>query len=184
MLVPSVERRGSFFERRRSHMTAFRMTNMTPEEVALIAQCYVETFAGAPWFETWEHDHVVKDFTNEMQRPSATCFAAIEHGSVIGFTWGYWIESGSELDDHVDAPGLHEHCVGEFFYLDECGVSPQHQARGVGTRLIRELFRHQPYGNVLLRTKRGSPMQHMIEKMGGLVIQSISDDRIIMRLSL
>ena len=165
-------------------MIEFRMIDSASNEVRRMAELYVKVFAGPPWFETWDIEGVVTDFCNEIQKPQARCLTLIENETLIGFTWGYEVVVELELGTHLEAPGLHLRRTGRYFYVDECGIDPDHQGRGFGTLLVRKLFRQQPCKKVLLRTKENSPMHHIIERMGGTVVQSISKHRVIMELFL
>ncbi len=153
--------------------------------VAQIARVYQEAFGGAPWYETWEITTIINDFTNEMCKAGAICVGGQIEGEVVGFAWGYTISSDdSNLDEHLDAPGVHSALSGEYFYLDECAVTPLHHGQGIGKQLVRAIFAEQTYKEVLLRTKDGSPMYNLITHMEGAVIQYISEGRVIMRMTL
>jgi ribosomal protein S18 acetylase RimI-like enzyme len=152
-----------------------------------IACVYQLAFAGPPWHESWSIDTIISDFKREMIKPGATYVVAEMKNRVIGFAWGYTVSSNNpDLDVHLDAPGLHGQLGldSDYFYLDECAVLPEHQGNGVGKQLVSAILAAQQHTEVLLRTKDGSPMYHLITRMGGGTIQHISEERVIMRVIL
>lgn len=151
-------------------------------DTVAIVRAYVETFAGAPWFEIWDPAIVLRDFQREMEKTEAICMVAEVDATVIGFTWGYRVEVNNEFGLHLQAEGLHQLISGDHFYLDEVAVIPKIQGTGVGKRLVHEIFGQQKVGRKLLRTKRDSRMHKLIMHMGGQVQQEISEGRIIMTL--
>ncbi|MDP2630552.1 MAG: GNAT family N-acetyltransferase [Candidatus Uhrbacteria bacterium] len=156
-----------------------------PEIVAQIAKVYQTAFAGPPWYETWVIETIASDFTNEMNRPGAICVVAQIENDVVGFAWGYTVSSDDpNLDNHLDAHGTHVTLSGDYFYLDECALAPDHQGKGVGKHLVRAIFAAQQHKEVLLRTKDGSRMCNLIKQMGGEIIQNISEERVIMRVTI
>lgn len=159
------------------------VTPCMPSILAGIALAYQQSFAGYPWYESWEIDNIVSDFEKEMRKPEAICLVAEINNRVIGFTWGYKVFSGYKLDVHLDAPDLHNKLDGEYFYLDEVAVIPGYQKKGIGRKLVTQIFDAQAHRNVLLRTKLEGPMFKLIIKMGGETIQHISRDRVIMKIS-
>jgi len=135
--------------------------------------------------ERWPLRNVINDLYSEMTKPDAVCTIATDStGKIIGFAWGYRIEVDEEMASHLEAPELHIRTGrGPFFYLDEVALLPDCQAKGIGKILTRYTYDHQPYGHILLRTKKDSRMHHLTLGSGGFVIQEISDDRVIMGLS-
>lgn len=131
--------------------------------------------------EYWPTSKVLAEFYREMGKPGPVCVVAKEDERVIGFAWGYMISSNPNLDERLDAPGLHQWLQGDFFYLSECAIAPAHQGKGVGKLLVRRIFEGHRPERILLRTKNESRMHRLIAGMGGEVIQRISQDRIIMR---
>lgn len=164
-----------------SVITVLRSALPCAENIARqIAGVYVEAFAGPPWFESWDPDQVLADFTTEMSRPGALCLVAQEE-VIVGFCWGYSVTLGANLDEHLQAPGLSTTLHHKtYFYLDECAVLPTLHGRGVGGALLDRLLR-EVQGEIILRTKEGSPMERLIKKKGGMTIMHISESRIIMR---
>lgn len=133
--------------------------------------------------ERWPISRVISDFYHEMKKPDPICVIARSDTRIIGFAWGYSVISGSDLDTHLDAPGLHESLCGRYFYLDECAVDPDYQGQGVGKMLFRDILGRKDEDRVILRTKNCSPMFHLTEREGGRTIRHISDERVIMHLS-
>jgi ribosomal protein S18 acetylase RimI-like enzyme len=154
--------------------------------VAAIPELYIRVFEGPPWFEVgmWRPEQVKADFRREMGKENAICVVAMSEQKVVGFAWGYSVYLDEALCTHLDAQGLHDLIDGRFFYLDECGVDPAYQGRKIGSHLIDHIFRSQQHDRVLLRTKRNSPMRHIIMKRGGKIEMSISKKRVMMTLAL
>lgn len=134
--------------------------------------------------EYWPTNKVLSDFYREMRRPEPVCVVAQLGGRVIGFAWGYLVSANSDLDVHLDVPGLHQSLRGDFFYGDECALAPSHQGKGIGKLLVSRLFSEQQQKQVLLRTMDGSRMCNLIKHMGGETIQHTSRGRVIMRVVL
>ncbi|MFA6521817.1 MAG: GNAT family N-acetyltransferase, partial [Candidatus Gracilibacteria bacterium] len=111
--------------------------------------------------EYWPISKVVSDFYREMKNPNPICTVAQSDDGVIGFAWGYQVSAGSDLDKYLDAPDLRQSLRGDFFYLDECALTPFHQGRGVGKLLVKQIFREQKQGRILLRTMNDSRMYNL-----------------------
>lgn len=131
----------------------------------------------------WPTSKVISDFYHEMKKPDSVCVVATEESKIIGFAWGYRVTSGVKLDKYLDAPGLHKKAKGDFFYLDECALTPNQQGKGIGKSLTKQIFREQHQEQVILRTKAGSRMHTLVGHLGGEVIQHISRERVVMKLS-
>jgi len=132
--------------------------------------------------EHWPKSKIVSDFYREMQKRDPVCFAALADGKVVGFTWGYSVNVDPDLDTHLDAPNLHQLIEGDFFYLDECAVTPSHQRKGWGKWLVSCIIQESRWERFLLRTMNDSPMCNLIKHKGGRIVQHISRNRVIMRL--
>lgn len=131
----------------------------------------------------WPTDTIVSCFEKEMAEPQAVCIVVQKGGVIVAFSWGYRVSSCPELDEKLAAPELHRILAGEYFYLDEVAVIPLYQKIGIGTELVISMLAEQPFERVLLRTKEEGPMFKLIIKMGGEIIQHISGDRVIMKIS-
>ncbi len=134
--------------------------------------------------ECWPRSQVVSDFYREMAKPNALCLAIMKEGKIICFAWGYERTIDQKIDDALEAPGLHQLLSGTYFYLDEVGVLPEYQGKGIGTKMTAWICRAQKQKKILLRTKKDSPMFHIVRKMGGRTILKISKSRVIMILEL
>lgn len=134
--------------------------------------------------EYWPLEKIISDFSVEMAKPKSLCLVALADGEVIGFAWGYEIVINPSIDQHLEAPGLHTLTEGVYFYLDEAAILPPFQNKGIGKKLIQQIFMEQSQSNVLLRTLNGSKMFQIIQKMDGKPTLLISRDRVIMTLDL
>ncbi len=130
--------------------------------------------------EYWPFNTVVTNYYTDMSKNDSISLIALKSDDVTGFAWGFQIEINNELEALIDAKGLGRIVQGQFFYLAECAVLPDKQNKGMGRRILDRLFKIQKYDQVLLRTLQGSVMQHLIEKMGGRIIQNITQNRVIM----
>ena len=161
-----------------------KITTLEPpyqkEMIQNIAKAYQQAFAGYPWYEKWEISTIISDFDKEMMKPGAICLVAETNANVIGFTWGYNVLSSPKLDEHLDAPELHQQHKGKYFYIDEAAVVPDYQKKGIGRELVTKILDGRE--QVLLRTKVEGPMFNLVIKMGGEVIQRISRERVIMKI--
>lgn len=132
--------------------------------------------------EFWPESRVMTDFYGENLKEGAICFEALDGVRTIGFAWGYPMEINQESANKIEAPDLTKIYLQEVFYLDECAVLPVYQGRGIGKGLVEKILKEQPYDLMILRTLEGSPMQHLVEKLGGRKLMSISEGRVIMEL--
>lgn len=132
--------------------------------------------------ECWPLQKVVTDFYTEMSKSDPVCIVAQADKNVIGFAWGYRVSANPDLDMHMEAHDLHHSLEGDYFYLDECALSPKHQGCGIGKLLVRHIIREQSHVEVLLRTMNNSRMCSLIKNMEGEIIQHVSRGRVIMKL--
>lgn len=132
--------------------------------------------------EYWPKAKVISDFYEENTKEDSLCLVAEENNTVVGFVWGYRLDISLESATKIDAPKLSKIYQRTVFYLDECAVLPKFQGHGIGRALVQQILKKQPYDMIILRTLADSPMQRLIEKLGGEKILSISENRIIMKL--
>lgn len=132
--------------------------------------------------EYWPINTIISDFNKEMEKSGAICIVMKSEDKIIAFSWGYEMYSNTELDVHLDAPGLHKIVSGKSFYLDEVAVVPDYQKKGIGSKLVTKILSEQMNEQVILRTKEEGPMFNLVIKMGGEVIQHISRERVIMKM--
>jgi len=134
--------------------------------------------------DAWPMNQIISDFYAEMKKDDSICIVAKINKHIVGFAWGYQVSANPDLDSYLDAPGVHASLQGTFFYLDECALIPSYQGKGIGKKLVQHIFREQEEGQILLRTLNNSRMQRIIKGAGGAVIQHISRERVIMKLTL
>ena len=132
----------------------------------------------------WPVDQILSDFYQEMSRPESICLAVEVGSAIVGFAWGYQIVLNQETEEYLGSSGLCEKFKDQvFFYLDDVGIKPDTQCKGFGRKIIEQIFAQQKEKNILLRTMEVSQMFHLIKKMGGEKIYSISgSNKIIMML--
>jgi ribosomal protein S18 acetylase RimI-like enzyme len=138
--------------------------------------------------EYWPISKVISDFYAEMAKPDSFCLTAGDK-QVIGFVWGYRLESTPEVALYLEAPGADEIIKRsysgtkmDFLYIDEMAVSPKYQGQGVGFELITNVFYRYPREIIYLRTLENSAMFKLVTKMDGRTILKISKGRVIMEL--
>ena len=126
------------------------------------ASLYCQIWKEPPWNEDfWTIPGVKDDLQKEMAKDGATGFLSFSWGrklEVIGFTWGYRIDS-YQLAEIASNPE-----VGKFFktgevafYIDELGVSPGYRGRGIGkslTGLLVGQALYQGVKKIFLRTDK------------------------------
>lgn len=131
--------------------------------------------------EYWPKSQILRDFYREMSKSGSICLVASDP-NVIGLLWGYDMEVGPETCEYLSAPGIDQKISGSYFYIDECAVRPSHQGLGVGKILFEHIKKDLMGRKGLLRTKKNSRMQKITEAFGGVCVQEISADRVIMTL--
>lgn len=86
--------------------------------------------------------------------------AARDHGSVVGFGYGYTGEPGQWWTDNVSralTPAQRAAWLDPpHFEIVELHVRPSHQRGGIGSRLLAQLLTLQPHDRALLSTQRSS----------------------------
>jgi ribosomal protein S18 acetylase RimI-like enzyme len=130
----------------------------------------------------WPQGQIITDLYSQMMRDSAVCIGDFSSESLIGFAWGYPFYVSVHTSDYLEAPGLERFVSDTVFYLDECAVLPQHQKAGIGSMLLRHILMVQPYDKLILRTLQDSPMQRLVQSLGGEDLLAISGNRTIMQL--
>jgi len=128
----------------------------------------------------WPAYKVIQDFYKEVLKPNAICVLARCDEGIVGFAWGYQMEMNDEASSHLEAPHIHERLHGTYFYVDEVAVLLPYRGKGVGKNLVETLIEDQQRGRILLRTLHESPMEKLVCGMGGTIVQSISEGRVIM----
>jgi len=129
--------------------------------------------------EYWPFEKVREDFYKEMSQPDSVCLVVRDAQGLIGFAWGYRMSMSMETSSYLDAPALHEHLSGDFFYLDEVAIRSTHRGQGLGKKLVHEIFEFQDR-SMCLRTLSDSRMYKLILHMGGQTILPISRGRVVM----
>lgn len=128
----------------------------------------------------WPTYRVIQDFYKEIVKPNAVCVLAKSDEGIVGFAWGYQMEINDDASSYLEAPHIHEHLHGAYFYIDEVAVLLPYRGKGVGKNLVEVLIQEQHRGRILLRTLHKSPMEMLVNGMGGTIVQHISEDRVIM----
>ena len=134
--------------------------------------------------EYWPTGQIISDFYKEMQKTSSLSLVAEKEKEVVGFAWGYGVSVNEDLENHLEASGLCDIAKGDFFYLDEVAILPNWQGKGIGSKLLSQIFKEQDQDRIILRTLKNSVMHVLIEKMKGRIILPISRNRVIMQLDL
>lgn len=145
--------------------------------------CYSKDNRKILMVEFWPEAKVITDLYRENSEEGSICLVALERHEIVGFAWGYEIETTAQTLDKLEAPKLLDDLPnGKYFYLDECAIHPRFQRLGGGTQLVRYIH-YWSYQDMLLRTLNGSPMHHLVTRLGGRTITDISKNRIIMMMS-
>lgn len=147
-------------------------------------KCYSKDNRKILMVEFWPEAKVISDLYQENSNEGSICLGALWRYQIVGFAWGYQIETDLETLEKIDAPNLLNVIpFGVYFYLDECAVLPQFQGLGAGKKLVEYIVKKQPHDKIILRTLKDSPMHHLIQKRGGKELLLISENRLIMSLS-
>lgn len=138
--------------------------------------------------EYWPISKVISDFYAEMAKPESFCLT-VEDEQVLGFVWGYKLETTPITSLYLEAPGLDKiikkrftSAERDFLYIDEVAISPKYQGQGIGYRLMENVFYRYPGKTLYLRTLENSAMFKLATKMEGKIVLKISKGRVIMRM--
>lgn len=129
--------------------------------------------------EYWPRSRVLENFYTEMVKPQATCLLAKSEEGIVGFAWGYTILMSEEESLRLEAPGLHHKFYKDFFYIDEVALTSVYRGKGIGTHLVSALADSRKL-DIMWRVLRDSPAHKIMQKMGGSVVQDLSDGRVLM----
>ena len=94
---------------------------------------------GAPLVDYWSRSSVLHDIHHEVTN-EASCWLAICHDQVIGFTWGYPIRIDA-LAEKLKVPlnvlsfGLTADSI--VVYQDEVGIVSEYRKRGISKELVK-----------------------------------------------
>jgi|GEM_PF-542774 len=162
------------------------------------AAVYCDVWREPPWNEDfWKTENVLQDMSRELARPGADCFIATyveglgyceyenhhdlsqipvrrseeERINVLGFTWGYPVNSGEAREisgsDCLDGLFVFEEKV---FYIDELAVQKFYRGQKIGAELSKLLIKSakgQGSFKVILRTdKKATAAKKLYAKMG------------------
>ncbi len=133
----------------------------------------------------WSHPDVLSDLEDEITAES-TCFLFLEDSQVVGFAWGYEIETAKllikldidQLDTVVDDETV--------FYIDEVGLIDAYRGQSLATRLYEAMMCGAEHTTVLTRTKTNPPtvlFEWFQAKLSYRVVHEYNDEdgRVIMQ---
>ena len=82
------------------------------------------------------------------------CYVAVEEGKIVGVILGYdgarLTEFRKPVLDHIQEhfnflPTVEDETQAGEFYIDSIGVSPPHQGKGIGSKLIQHIIEQKVY---------------------------------------
>jgi ribosomal protein S18 acetylase RimI-like enzyme len=120
---------------------------------ASLIQTYIDTFAGEPWNEHWEHEWVDDRVSWVASVPGFSGYIALDGNTVIGALLGYAQPFKGRID----------------FEILELFVHPSAQGKGIGRALIAELeanLKHIPGSNIYLITAKDSSAEKFYATLG------------------
>ena len=106
------------------------------------ADLYCSIWKEPPWNEDfWKPEEVILDIRRELNLPNARAFLALADGSVVGFSWGYSVDSKA-MQKIADNDKLNFLFTDNstVFYIDELGVNVKYRGQGIGKSLSRSLL--------------------------------------------
>lgn len=125
----------------------------SPEQNRAIITSYIETFAGEPWFETWQPEWVQSRIDWLVKTPGFIGLVAVEDMQVLGAMLGY----AQPFKDE------------QHFEVLELFVHPSAQGQGIGAKLLAELeVKLQQYAkpHIYLATAKDSGPEKFYQKQG------------------
>jgi ribosomal protein S18 acetylase RimI-like enzyme len=138
------------------------------------ARLYCDIWKEPPWCEDfWKIEDVMQDIENQSRKKNAILLVALDdQENVIGFTWGYQINSDelSKISGHNYE--FWDNITGKdgIFYVDEFGVRSDWRGNGVGQNLAVELINKIPRSEIKVATLRtdvgAKPARTVYEKIG------------------
>lgn len=139
------------------------LTATTYDQWALeLATVYVQCFAQAPWYEVFDPNAVASRLYQALTLDDAVLLAAVDPNRAVGATLFY------PLQNHRDVSSIVK--LERAMYCDELFIAPEHQRKGIGSRLfdtatgmtIAKGYRHR-----VLRTSQQAPdLQHFYASRG------------------
>lgn len=95
-------------------------------------------FNESPYSENFDFE-TMQSFLDETEEKDYLGRIALVDNNVVGFAWGYRIESGmsSDFPDEIFGPET-ELSEGDSYYFEELGVLPDYRGQGIGKELKRQ----------------------------------------------
>lgn len=107
--------------------------DLNSSEILQIIPIYQQAFAEPPWNETWKGEEVLEDIRYAFAQQNTIALIAKLNSETIGFTWGYRLPK--EKFPFLD--GIDEKSI----YGDEMAVKKEYRREGVGTKLLKEMWK-------------------------------------------
>lgn len=129
------------------------ITELGMGEIEVVRALFLDIFTGEPWNDVWPED-CLRDYLSELLgAPTALSFGLWEGKTLVGLALGRrrtW-QTGPE------------------FWMEEFGVSPRLQGRGIGGAFLRAIERRvatQGLTHLILLTSREVPAFRFYQRLG------------------
>lgn len=135
------------------------------EDLASVAHLYGACFAEPPWYERFDMDAVMEEFTAFVRAPGVV-FLVVESEErvVLGATIGFGLRDKPDILEHL-APAW-----ASAFYVSEVFIDPCARGHGLAQKLVDASIEHARAGGYtqgVVRTSIHQPViQHIFLKMG------------------
>lgn len=114
------------------------------EKRASLIGAFEMAFSDSPYGENFDYD-LMDGFLEGTSEKDYEGRLAVSDGAVVGFAWGYRVETGQSpgVNDESDFPeelldSKTDFFDGETYYFEELGVLPDYRDQGIGKELKRQ----------------------------------------------
>ena len=126
---------------------------ITIEQIEDVKRLMLAVFSGEPWNDAWTEDQLHAYLTQLMGEHHSLSFGIYLHGSLSGVSLGK----------------IKSWCEGTEYWIEEFGVLPQMQRKGVGSQFIQEMEKaliKRGITHIVLLTERDVPAYGFYQKNG------------------
>lgn len=148
-------------------LIVFITRDISRNDINKVIKAYKNTFAGPPWFETWEDTQVNNLILEAFEKEKFIGKLILNPNDLcLGFAFGYQVPKYNSQTVNFEKITQNLENLGwnNSFYLAECGVIQNSQNQGLGSLLISDLANSTD--NLVFRTTNSNMIKTIENQFG------------------